>query len=157
MPVVTQKTLKHQMDTPVTTCGGWQQSTSLRIYMICLRRGDGTPSSGGLSKTEMDCARTSTSESHGFNRGSVNITAISNARILKFTMLRFLFSPPEIQSIVHCTTLNLLTVIFFHRDSSQPNSLSLFIKKNDLMRDRFLVSNLVRRVSLSVRRRRASL
>ena len=97
--------------------------------MICLRRGDGTPSSGGLSKTEMDCARTSTSESHGFNRGSVNITAISNARILKFTMLRFLFSPPEIQSIVHCTTLNLFTVIFFHRDSSQPTSLSLFIKK----------------------------
>ena len=45
--------------------------------MICLRRGDGTPSSEGLSKTEMDCARTSTSESHGFNRGSVNYVRTS--------------------------------------------------------------------------------
>jgi len=39
--------------------------------MVCLRRGDGTPSSEGLSKTEMDCARTSTSESHCFSCGSV--------------------------------------------------------------------------------------
>ena len=67
----------------------------------------------------------------------ITITAISNARILKFTMLRFIFSPPEIQSIVHCTTLDLLTVIFFHRDSSQPNSLSLFIKKRSHARSFF--------------------
>jgi len=33
----------------------------------------GTPSSEGLSKTEMDCARTSTLESHGFNRGIVKV------------------------------------------------------------------------------------
>ena len=71
MLVVMLKTLKHQVGTPVTTCGRWSQSTNLGTYRVYLGRGDGTLSFEGLNKTKMNCVRTSTSESHGFNGESV--------------------------------------------------------------------------------------
>lgn len=67
----------------------------------------------------------------------ITITAISNARILKFTMLRFIFSPLEIQIYSSWYHSQFVHSIFFHRDSSRPNSLSLIIKKRSHARSFF--------------------